>query len=149
LSVQIGTMNAATVLTSIIAPRLVLEPVATIRISALAMGAAVIGCFFTPSIGFFAVLAGFAVIGGVAGFAINAQLTFLAETGFQQGGVMGLFNTSTYAGLTLLPFTAGVIAQASGFFAAFATMAAITALMAVTIGWCSCRTRSSASGGRP
>jgi predicted MFS family arabinose efflux permease len=138
LSIQIGAMHTATIVTSLIAPRLTLEPVQTIRIAAVTMGCAVLGCYFTPLIGFFAIMAGFAVIGGVAGFAINAQLTFLAETGVQQGGVMGLFNTSTYAGLTLLPFIAGIVAQLTDFFAAFLVMALLTGAMAVTIGRCAC-----------
>jgi MFS family permease len=144
LSIQIGMMYTATIVTSLIAPRIPLEPVPVIRIAAIFMGLAVLWCFFAPSFGFFAILSGFAVIGGLSGFAINAQLAFLAKTGVQQGGVMGLFNTSSYAGLTILPFIAGVIAQLhiipgiDRFFPAFFSMAALTGLMAITIGWCSC-----------
>ena len=79
------------------------------------------------------------MIGGLAGFAINAQLAFLAETRLPQGAAMGLFNTSTYAGLALMPFIAGLVAQLAGFGAAFAVSAAATVLMAFTIGWCACK----------
>lgn len=147
LSIQIGTMHTATIVTSLIAPRLMLLPVRTIRFAAVTMAIAVLACFFTPFIGFLAIMAGFAVIGGAAGFAINAQLAFLAGTGFQQGGVTGLFNTSTYAGLTLLPFIASVVAQLTDFFSAFLVTALLTLAMAVTIGWCTCGTPPASGGG--
>ncbi len=139
LSIQIGTMYTATIVTSLIAPKLVNRPVPTIRISAIVMGAAVLGSFFAPSTSTVAVFLMFAAIGGLSGFAINAQLAFLAETRLPQGAATGLFNTSTYAGLALMPFFAGLIAQAAGFGAAFAVSAAATATMALTIGWCACR----------
>lgn len=138
LSIQIGMMNAATIATSLAASRLSFEPVQTVRISAVLMAVAVILSFMAPSMGLYAVLLVFAVIGGVAGFVINAQLAYLGAMGVQQGALMGLFTTATYAGMTLLPFMAGIIAQTSGFAPAFFVMALITASMAVTIGWCRC-----------
>jgi MFS family permease len=139
LSIQIGTMYTATIVTSLIAPALVIRPVPTIRIAAIVMGAAVLGSFFAPSTSVIGIFLMFAVIGGLAGFAINAQLAFLAETRLPQGAAMGLFNTSTYAGLALMPFIAGLVAQLAGFGAAFAVSAAATVLMAFTIGWCACK----------
>ncbi|MDG6256064.1 MAG: MFS transporter [Methanomicrobiaceae archaeon] len=139
LSVQIGTMHTATIVTSLIAPSLVNRPVPTIRIAAIVMGTAVMGSFFAPSTSTIAVFLMFAAIGGLSGFAINAQLVFLAETRLPQGAAMGLFNTSSYAGLALMPFFAGLIAQFAGFWAAFAVNAAVTAGIALTIGRCACR----------
>jgi predicted MFS family arabinose efflux permease len=139
LSVQIGMMYTATIVTSLIAPNLAGRPVATIRIAAIVMGAAVLGSFFAPSMSTVAIFLMFAAIGGLSGFAINAQLAFLAETRLPQGAATGLFNTSTYAGLALMPFFAGIIAQEAGFGAAFVVSAAVTALMALTIGWCACK----------
>ncbi|MDT8357203.1 MAG: MFS transporter [Methanomicrobiaceae archaeon] len=144
LSIQIGTMYTATIITSIIAPRLPLQPVPTIRLSAVAMAAGLFWCYLAPPFGTIAVFAGFAVIGGFAGFAINAQLAFLAESGVKQGSVMGLYNTSTYAGLTFLPFFAGIITELDlfapdRFLPAFLVMALITASMAYFIGRCTCR----------
>ncbi|KQC03376.1 MAG: MFS transporter [Methanoculleus sp. SDB] len=138
LSVQIGMMHAATMATSLAASRLSFEPVRTVRISALLMATAVMLSFVAPSLGLYAVLLMFAVIGGVAGFIINAQLAYLGAMGVQQGALMGLFNTATYAGMTLLPFAAGIIAQTSGFAPAFFVMALTTASMAFTIGRCRC-----------
>lgn len=139
LSIQIGTMYVATIVTSLIAPALVIRPVPTIRIAAVVMGAAVIGSYLAPASNMLVAFLMFAAIGGLAGFAINAQLAFLAETRLPQGAATGLFNTSTYAGLALMPFFAGIIAQVAGFGAAFFVSAAATALMALTIGWCACR----------
>ncbi|RXE55348.1 MFS transporter [Methanoculleus taiwanensis] len=130
LSIQIGLMNIATIVTILLASHAHLRPVPTIRISAVAMAIAVAGCYFTPW--------AFPVIGAFAGFVIVASLSFLAETNLRQGVVTGLFNTATYAGFTLLPFIAGIVAEASTFFAAFAFLAAIVGTMAFTIGRCQC-----------
>lgn len=138
LSVQIGMMNVATIVTTLLAPRFDLDPVQTIRTAAILMSIAVIGCFFTPAFGSIAIMGGFALIGGVAGFVIIAQMKFLAETRVEQGAMIGLFNTSTYLGLTLLPFVAGVIAQIANFFSAFLIISILTASMALTIGRCRC-----------
>ena len=144
LSIQIGTMYMATIVTSIIAPRLPLQPVPTIRLSAVAMAAGLFWCYAAPPLGTAAILAGFAVIGGFAGFAINAQLAYLAEAGVKQGSVMGLYNTSSYAGLTFLPFIAGILTELDlyapdRFLPAFLVMTLITASMAYFIGRCACR----------
>jgi MFS family permease len=84
---------------------------------------------------------GFVIVGGLAGIAISAQLAFLAETGMPQGAVMGLFNVSTYSGMSLLPFLAGLIVQFSGenFLLAFIATAVLCAFVAYTIGHCTCR----------
>ncbi len=131
LGIQIGTMNIATIVTVLVASQASFPPVPTIRVSALIMAAAVIGTYFTPL--------AFPVIGGIAGFVIVAQLSFLAQTNIMQGTVIGLFNTATYAGFTVLPFIAGIVAETTGFLAAFVLLAVAVAVNALTIGRCQCR----------
>ncbi len=138
VSLQIGAMNVATIVTSLAAPKLRLEPVPIIRIAAFFMAFGVIGCYFAPAFGPIASMAVFAVIGGVAGFAIIAQTKFLSRTKIEQGVLMGLFTTATYAGMALLPFVSGVIAQIVNFFWAFLFMAVIVAIIIFTIGKCAC-----------
>lgn len=131
LSMQIGAMNAATIVAVLVASRAKLPPVETIRAAALLMAAAVVGCYFSP--------VAFPVIGGLAGFVIIAQLAFLAQTGVRQGTLTGLFNTSTYGGMAMLPMLAGVLADTTGFFSAFAILSIIVGSMALAIGRCRCR----------
>lgn len=130
LGVQLGLMNVATIVASLAASRFHLPPIPTIRASAVLMAAGVALSFFTP--------AAFVFIGGVAGVVMIAQINYLAANPGQQGAIMGLFNASSYAGMTLLPFAAGVVAEVEGFPAAFAITAVLAALMAVTIGRCRC-----------
>ncbi|MDD3621797.1 MAG: MFS transporter [Methanofollis sp.] len=130
LGVLIGAMNVATIFSSLVASRVSLSPIPTIRVSAMLMGAAVAALYFTP--------AAFVVIGALAGVVIIAQVNYLAADPSRQGAVMGLFNTSTYAGMTLLPFVAGIVAEVQGFVAAFAMVAVLSVLMAATIGRCRC-----------
>ena len=71
------------------------------------MTAAVIITFLSPL--------GFVLIGALAGVIMIAQMTFLAEVHDHQGLVMGLFSTSSYLGMTILPVVAGFIADACRF----------------------------------
>jgi hypothetical protein len=82
--------------------------------------------------------AGFPVIGALLGFVMIAQLAYLAGTGIPQGEAMGAYNTASYAGMTLLPFLAGIIAGQVGFLPAFGVTAVLALSMAVTVGWCRC-----------
>lgn len=133
LSLQIGSMHAATMVTVYASAHLRLQPVSTIRIAGILMALSVLLCFLTPY--------AFILVGAIAGVAINAQLAFLAETGASQGAVMGLFNVSSYAGMSLLPFIAGLLVEYSGgnFLAAFAATSLLCVLVALTIRRCSCR----------
>jgi MFS family permease len=138
LSVQIGAMSTATMITSLFAARLLLKPIPTIRASAVLMAVAVVFCYISPPLGNYAVVLGFVALGGLAGFCIIAQTAFLAETGLAQGTVMGIFNTASYAGMAFLPFLAGLIAQYVGFLAAFAVIAGFVLSVSVFIGRCRC-----------
>ncbi len=128
--VFIASMNLATMVSVLIVSRFRLEPIITIRIAAVGVGSAALLCLISPW--------GFPIMGAFAGFAIIAQMTFLAGTGAPQGIMMGILNTSTYGGLALLPFFAGFIAEFGTFTMAFLFPALLTITVAVTIGQCRC-----------
>jgi DHA1 family quinolone resistance protein-like MFS transporter len=128
LSLEIGLMYAATFITVLVASHSHLPAVTSIRISSLLMAAGVMLCYFSPL--------GFVLVGALAGLVIISQMAFLADTGIPQGAAMGLFNISTYSGMSLLPFLSGVIVQFSGnnFLLAFAFTAALCLMVGVIIG---------------
>ena len=128
LALQLATVNIATVIAVLVVPRLDLRPAPTIRASSLLMAGAVAASYATPY--------ALPVVGALAGVIIVAVLAFLAETGIRQGVMIGLFNTATYAGFTVLPALAGAIAGEFGFLAAFLLPAGLAAAMAATIGRC-------------
>jgi predicted MFS family arabinose efflux permease len=126
LGIIIATMNLATMAAVIVASRLRLPPIRTIRIASIILGLAVLLVPFTP--------AGFAIVGAIVGFIMIAQLAFLANAGLPQGAVMGSYNAASYAGMTLLPFVSGIIAEQGGFLPAFAVVACLVVLMAPVVG---------------
>jgi DHA1 family quinolone resistance protein-like MFS transporter len=128
LSLEIGLMYAATFITVLAASHSHLPAVTSIRVSSLLMAIGVLLCFFTPF--------GFVLVGALAGVVIIAQMAFLADTGMPQGAAMGLFNISTYSGMSLLPFLAGIIVQFSGnnFLLAFAFTAALCLIVGALAG---------------
>lgn len=128
LALQIAGMNIATIVAVMLASRSHLEPIRTIRVSALVIAVSIALSYITPL--------GLILTGAAVGFVIIAQMTFLAETKVQQGVMMGLFNASSYAGMTLLPPAAGVIAEVIDFRAAFLLTAIISALMFISTAWC-------------
>jgi MFS family permease len=138
LGLEIAAMNIATVIAVLLISRLRFPPVTTLRIAALLMAVAVFATFVSPL--------GFILVGAVAGVVMVAQLAFLAQAETQQGIAMGLWSTMGYAGMTLLPFIAGVIAEQTTFFFAFAFSAVLAVVVAGTIGRCSCRLRREAPG---
>ncbi|MDV2482484.1 MFS transporter [Methanoculleus sp. Wushi-C6] len=131
LALQLATVNIATIVVVLVAPRFNLRPIPTIRVSSLLMGAAVVAGYVTPY--------AFPVIGALAGMVMVAALAFLAETRLEQGVMVGLFNTASYAGFTFLSALAGLVAGYSGFLPAFLLLAGIAAAIAVPIGRCRCR----------
>jgi MFS family permease len=138
LGLQIAAMNISTVIAVLLVSRLRFPPVTTLRTAALLMAVAVFATFLSPF--------GFIIVGAVAGVVMVAQLAFLAQAETQQGIAMGLWSTMGYAGMTLLPFIAGVIAEQTTFFFAFAFSAVLAVVVAGTIGRCSCRLRREAPG---
>jgi DHA1 family quinolone resistance protein-like MFS transporter len=128
LSLEIGLMYTATFITVLVASHSDLPAISAIRISSLLMAVGVLLCYFTPL--------GFILVGALGGVVIIAQMAFLADSGLPQGAAMGLFNISTYSGMSLLPFLAGVIVQFSGnnFLIAFAFTAALCLVVGAVIG---------------
>ena len=131
--IWIALMSISTIIAVIIASRMSLPPVQTIRISAFLMVFGVLIAFYSPL--------GFMVIGALAGIVMIAQMAFLAEIKEHQGISMGLFSTSSYLGMAALPFIAGLIADSSGFFFSFCATALCAVTVALTIGQCACKSR--------
>ena len=126
----ISLMSVATILAVLVASRLSLPPVPTIRLSAAMMVIAVMISFYTPL--------GFLFIGVLAGIVMIAQMSYLSGAKDHQGIAMGLFSTTSYLGMALLPVIAGVIADSTGFFYAFCATAIFGVTVFVTIGRCNC-----------
>jgi MFS family permease len=74
---------------------------------------------------------GFIVLGTLAGIVMVAQMSVLACEKDRQGCIMGLFSTSSYLGMTILPFIAGIIANEAGFFPAFLVTAILGGTVAI------------------
>jgi MFS family permease len=131
VGIWISLMSIATIAGVLVASRLSLPPVLTIRWSAILMVIAVMVSYFSPL--------GFVMIGTGAGVVMIAQLNFLAKVKDNQGVAMGLFSTTSYLGMAALPFIAGLIADSTGFFYAFCATALCAGTVFFTIGQCDCR----------
>ena len=131
VGVWISLMSVATIAGVLVASRLSLPPVPTIRWSAILMVIAVMVSYFSPL--------GFVMIGISAGVVMIAQIAFLAQDRDHQGVAMGLFSTTTYLGMAALPFITGMIADTSGFFYAFCATAILALTVFLTIGRCDCK----------
>jgi MFS family permease len=125
LGYWIAGMSVATIGAVLAASHVSLPPVPAIRWSAVLMAAGVILAFFSPW--------GFAVLGIMAGIVMIAQMAILAGLREHQGVVMGLFSTTSYLGMTILPFIAGLCADRAGFFITFGITALSAILVALTI----------------
>ncbi len=134
VGIWISLMSIATIAGVPVASRLSLPPVPTIRWSAILMGIAVMVSYFSPL--------GFVIIGIGAGVVMIAQMAFLAQVKDHQGVAMGLFSTTSYLGMSALPFIAGLIADSAGFFYAFCATAILAGTVFFTIGRCNCRQQS-------
>ncbi len=127
----ISIMSIATIAGVLVASRHSLPPVPAIRWSALLMVIGVLVSYCSPL--------GFVILGTCAGIVMIAQMTFLAQVRDHQGGAMGLFTTTSYLGMTVLPFITGIIADTSGFFYAFCASALFAITVFLTIGQCNCQ----------
>jgi MFS family permease len=128
VGLEIAAMSGATAVAVIAVSKCSLAPVPVLRLAAVLSAGAVVACFFTPW--------AFIVLGALAGVVMIAQLAYLASAGRDQGTYMGLFDASSYLGMTILPFIAGIVAQFAGFFMAFLLTAAFALVVALTIGLC-------------
>ena len=130
VSLWIAGMSVATIISVMVASRITLDPVPVIRWSAILMAVGVILAYSSPL--------GFIVLGALAGVVMIAQMAYLSAVRDHQGVAMGLFSTTSYLGMAILPFGAGIIADTAGFFSAFCVTAACALLVALTIGRCRC-----------
>jgi MFS family permease len=127
----ISVMSIATIIAVLAISRINLPPVPTIRATSLLMAGGVLISFYSA--------AGFIIIGAAAGIAMIAQMAFLAHATRHQGVAMGLFSATSYLGMSLLSFLAGILAENTTFFIAFAATAIMAASVSVIIGRCPCR----------
>jgi len=137
-ALYISAMNLGTIAAVIIASRFVLPPIPAIRTSAVIIAASVFACYFTPW--------GFVLVGAAAGVVMIAQMAFLSESEAHQGTVMGIYTTASYAGMSLLPFIAGWVAENSSYFMAFLFTVFAVLTVPFTIGRCTCKKRTVAPG---
>jgi MFS family permease len=136
IGIQIAAMNGATAIAILLVSRMNFSPIPTIRIAAIFSAVAVMVSYVTSW--------AFIVIGAFVGIIMIAQLAFLADAGKEQGTFMGLFNTSSYLGMTIIPFFVTFIAELLGFFTAFLITSLLCLVVAGTIGFClQCRVEKS------
>jgi MFS family permease len=128
VGLQIAAMNGATAIAILLISQVKFAPIPTIRIAAIFSAAAVIASYVNSW--------AFIIIGAFSGIIIIAQLAFLADAGKEQGTFMGLFNTSSYLGMTIIPFFVTFIAELLGFLTAFLITACFCLVVAGTIGFC-------------
>ncbi len=121
-------MSGATAIAILFVSQVKFATVPTIRIAAMFSAAAVIASYVISW--------AFIVIRAFAGIIMIAQLAFLADVGKEQGTFMGLFNTSSYRWMTIIPFIITFIAELFGFLPAFLIPALLCLVVAATIGLC-------------
>lgn len=124
-SIWIAGMSISTILTSLVISRIPLQPASTIGAGSLLIAAGVIVIQYSP--------VGFIVIGTAAGIVMIAQMDFLARTGISQGTAMGLFSTTSYLGMSLLPFFAGLVADIAGYQTTFFALAGAALVVALVV----------------
>jgi MFS family permease len=137
LGFWIAGMSVATMVAALVVSHVQLPPLPTIRLSAVLMAAGVLLTFYSSW--------GFILLGALAGVVMIAQMALLAQVHHNQGMIMGLFSTSSYLGMAVLPFIAGLCADTAGFFIAFCLTASTAILVAITISG-SCCIRSAPAG---
>ncbi|ACL16138.1 MFS transporter [Methanosphaerula palustris] len=128
LGMQIALQNIGTIIAVLVASRFRLDPIPTIQAGSVILGLSVLLCYLTP--------VGFAVMGAAAGVVTIAQMAFLAETGAGQGVTMGLYNSATYAGMSILPTISGAVFQYMGSVPAFLVVAGMVGIVTITIRRC-------------
>jgi len=79
------------------------------------------------------------LIGGLAGLIMVSQINYLAAAEEHQGVAMGLFSTSSYAGMTLIPSIGGQITSISSFMTASVFICMLALICVIIIGRCRCR----------
>jgi MFS family permease len=128
LGIWIAGMSVATIAAVLLISRFPVPPIETIRFSAVLMAIGALISYYSPL--------GLMLLGAVSGVVMISQMSLLADIKGYQGIVMGVFSTTSYLGMALLPLIAGLAADTAGFFSAFCVAALCAAMVAVTIGWC-------------
>jgi len=121
----IAGMSVATIITVMIVSNTSFPMLKMIRLSAILMAAGIILTYKSPL--------GFIILGSLAGVVMVAQMFILADETERQGHVMGLFSTSSYLGMTILPFLAGIVADYYGYFDAFLLTAVLGCSVALIL----------------
>ncbi len=119
-------MSIATIGSVMMVSRFPFEEIRMIRISSLLMAGGILLLVWSP--------AGLLMLGAVAGLVMIAQMALLAREREHQGIAMGFFSTSSYFGMALLPFLAGLVADLSGIVAALAVTAVLSCTVAFVVG---------------
>lgn len=131
VSMILAGMNLATIISTLLAPRIRTEPVLLIRMSAVLMAGFVL---IFPTFWVAVVLIGF-----VAGVIIISQIHYLSVAEEHQGIAMGLFSTAQYAGMTIIPGIGGGVATAWSVMHSSVIIVILALISVITIGWCRCR----------
>ena len=131
VSMILAGMNLATIISTLLAPRIRTEPVLLIRMSAVLMAGFVL---IFPTFWVAVVLIGF-----VAGVIIISQIHYLSVAEEHQGIAMGLFSTAQYAGMTIIPGIGGGVAAAWSVMHSSVIIVILALISVITIGWCRCR----------
>jgi MFS family permease len=126
VGIWIAAMSVSTIASVLIASRVTWQPKTVIRWSAVLMSLGAGVAFYSP--------VGFIIIGAIAGFVMIAVMAVLSGQQEKQGILMGLFSTSSYLGMALLPFSAGLVADRFGFAWAFTAAAVLSLTVALAIG---------------
>jgi DHA1 family quinolone resistance protein-like MFS transporter len=136
-AMYISAMNIGTIVSVILASRFVLSAVPAIRTGAVITAVSVFSCYFTPW--------AFIFVGAAAGVVMIAQMAYLSESETRQGTLMGIYTTASYAGMSLLPFIAGLVAENSSYFMAFLFTVFAVLTVPFTIGRCTGKKRTGAT----
>ncbi len=130
LGIKLALMNIATIIASLIAPRIPLHPLRMIRVSAI------LCAFALVLIPFHAIM--IPVIGLIAGIAYIAQMGYLAGTRQRTGLAMGMLTTMSYLGMMIFPAFGGIIANKYSIPVSFYVFSGVCILIAIVIGRCRC-----------
>ncbi|MBN1167934.1 MAG: MFS transporter [Methanospirillaceae archaeon] len=130
LGTKLALMNIATIIASLIAPRIPLRPLRMIRVSAI------LSAFALILIPFSAIM--IPVIGLIAGIAYIAQMGYLAGTIQRTGLAMGMLTTMSYLGMMTFPALGGIIANQYSIPVSFLVFSGVCLVIAIVIGRCRC-----------
>jgi MFS family permease len=125
LGFWIAAMSVTTIIAVLVFSRFPVPALGAIRWSAIFMIGGVLLAYISPF--------GFVVLGALAGIVMVAQMEVLSGERDRQGLVMGLFSTSSYLGMTILPFVAGLISAGAGYPEAFLVTAVLAGTVALSI----------------